>query len=428
MSGDRPVLRREIGAVGVAALTLNIVMGSGLFVIPATMGTLGVWAPVTIAMCGLIMGAVTLAFAEASSRVPRAGGVYGIVQVALGPVAASVVGGMIWLSGTLAAAGILAAAIDQVTPFLPALGTPVIRTLAIMITCAAFTIIPLRGARQSALASEVTTAIKIAPLLLFVALAVVAPAAPPAPAAPVTAGIAAPLLILGIYLYAGVESGMVMNGEVRDPVRTLPRALLGALVVYGVLAIALQLAAGHLLGGALTGSRAPLVAGAARMNGWLPAVMSGAAVFSMLGSSSGLATAMPRVVFAMSRDGLLPGAFGRVHPGRSTPDLAIIVQGVLVAILASVGEFTPLTVAASLASMAVYVIGCGAALVLRRRNVTEDGAVVAWRATPVAAVIGIVANLLIIAGAPFAQSGALMAAMVVFAGLAIVRRPREATS
>jgi amino acid transporter len=130
----------------------------------------------------------------------------------------------------------------------------------------------------------------------------------------------------------------------------------------------------------------------------------------------------------MSRDGLLPGAFGRVHPGRSTPDLAIIVQGVLVAILASVGEFTPLTVAASLASMAVYVIGCGAALVLRRRNVTEDGAVVAWRATPVAAVIGIVANLLIIAGAPFAQSGALMAAMVVFAGLAIVRRPREATS
>lgn len=431
MSGERPTLRREIGAVGVAALTLNIVMGSGLFVIPAAMGALGAWAPVAIALCGLIMGAVTLVFAEASSRVPRAGGVYGIVQVALGPIAAAVVGGMIWLSGTLAGAGILAAAIDQVTPFLPALGTPIVRTLTIFIACAAFTIIPMRGARQSALASQVTTAIKIAPLLLFIVLACFAPAAPPAAAAPVTAGIAAPLLILGIYLYAGVESGMVMNGEVRDPVRTLPRGLLGALLVYGVLAITLQLVAGHLLGGALPGSRAPLVAGAALLNGWLPAVMSSAAVFSMLGSASGIATAMPRMVFALSRDGLLPRVFSRVHSVRSTPDVAIIAQGVLVAILASVGEFTPLTVAASLASMAVYVLGCGAALVLRRRSVAEDRAVVAWRATPVAAVIGIVANLLIIAGAPLAQSGALLTAMAVFACVAMLRgarRPHEARS
>jgi basic amino acid/polyamine antiporter, APA family len=421
VSTDRETLRREIGARGVAAMTLSIVMGSGLFVIPAAMGVLGPIAPVAILLCGLVMGAVTLAFAEASRRVPRAGGVYGIVRVALGPIAASVVGGMIWLSGTLAAAGILAAAVDQITPFSALLRTPALRTLVIVLACVAFTIPPLRGAKQSAKASEVTIAIKILPLLLFVTLAAFSPASPAAPSPSLTVSGVAPLLILGIYLFAGVESGMMMNGEVRDPVRTLPRGLLGALLVYSLLALAIQLAAGRALGTALSASHAPLIDGAARLSTWAPGVIGSAAVFSMLGSASGLAATSPRIMFAMARDGLLPSVLGRVHPVRRTPDHAIVSHALLVAVLASIGEFTPLTVAASLASMAVYVVGCLAVLVLRRRGVAENAAVVSWKLTPASAVTGIVANLLIIVGAPVKQGIALGIATLVFVGMAMAR-------
>ena len=415
--GDAP-LTREIGAPGVAALTLNIVMGSGLFVIPAAMGALGGWAPVAIALCALVLGAVTLAFAEASSRVPRAGGVYGIVRVALGPVAAAVVGGMIWLSGTLAAAGILAAAMDQLTPFAPALRSSVVRAMGIVVACIVFSVIALRGARQSARASEVTMAVKLVPLVLFCVVVALSPAAPAATTPPLDIATAAPLLILGVYLFAGVESGMVMNGEVRDPVRTLPRGLLGALVAYSLLAITIQVCAGRALGADLAASRAPLIDGAARANAWLPAVMGSAAVFSMLGSAAGLATANPRIIFALASDGLMPRMLARVHPTRRTPHVAIIAHGMLVALLACLGEFKPLTVAASLASMAVYVLGCGSALVLRQRGVAESGQVVAWRLTPVAAVVGVVANLAIIAGATAQQGLALGSASLLFAGIA----------
>ena len=414
-------LRREIGALGVAALTINIIMGSGLFVIPAAMGVLGAWAPAAIALCALVMGAVTLCFAEASSRVPRAGGIYGVVQAALGPAAGAVVGGMIWLSSTLAAAGILAAAIDQIVPFVPWMGSGGGRPVVIAAICGFFMWIPMRGARQSALASEVTTAIKIVPLVLFVALVALLPAAPAAPTPVLDLKVAAPLLILGIYLCAGVESGTVMNGEVRDPVRALPTGLFGTLLAYSGLAIAIQLAAGHALGASLSSSKAPLVDAAVRIGPWLPPVMAAAAIISMLGSAAGLASANPRMIFALSRDGLMPGPLARLHPVRRTPNLAIAAHGILVAVLASSGEFKPLAVAASLASMAVYVLGCVAALVLRRRGVAEAGRVTEWRLTPAAAAVAIVANLAIILSASRAEIVALAVAALVFAGVATVR-------
>ncbi|MBL8961282.1 MAG: APC family permease [Gemmatimonadetes bacterium] len=418
-------LRREIGALGVGALTINIIMGSGLFVIPAAMGALGAWAPAAIGLCAVVMLAVTLCLTEASSRVPRVGGIYGVVQVALGPAAGGVVGGMLWLSGTLAASGILAAAIDQVTPFVPWLGTAVGRPIAIIVTCLAFMWIPLRGARQSAVASEVTMAFKLAPLLLFCLLVAFLPAAPAAEARGLDLQVAAPLLILGMYLCAGVESGTVMNGEVRDPVRTLPAGLGGALVLYCALAVAIQLAAGHALGASLAGSRAPLVEGAARVGTWLPPVMATGAIVSMLGSAAGLASAMPRVMFALARDGLLPGALAGLHPQRKTPHVAIVTHGVLVAGLATAGQFTPLTIASSLASMALYVLGCIAALELRRRGVAEAGQVLAWRVTPVAAVVAILANLGIILSASRERIVALALASLLFAGLATLRASRR---
>ncbi len=422
---ERPELRRDIGALGIAALTINIIMGSGLFVIPAAMGVLGGWAPGAIAVCALVMGAVTLCFAEASSRLPRAGGIYGVVRTALGPAAGAVVGGMIWLSATLAASGILAAAIDQITPFLPWLGHAVGRTAVIVAVCAFFMWIPMRGARQSALASEVTTAIKIGPLVLFIVLVAMLPAAPAAPTAPLEVQVVGPLLILGIYLCAGVESGIVMNGEVRDPVRTLPLGLFGALLAYSALAVAIQMAAGHALGGTLAASKAPLVDAARRVGTWFPPVMAAAAVVSMLGSAAGLASATPRMIFALSRDGLMPGALARLHPVRRTPNTAIVGHAVLVALLASSGEFKPLTIAASLASMAVYVLGCAAALVLRRRGVAEAGRVTEWRLTPVAAAVAIVANLAIILSASWPAIAALVVSALVFAAVAMVRSGRS---
>jgi amino acid transporter len=219
---------------------------------------------------------------------------------------------------------------------------------------------------------------------------------------------------------------MVMNGEVRDPVRALPRGLGGALVVYSALAVAVQLAAARALGADLSASRAPLVDAAMRLAPSLAPVMAAGAIIAMLGSAAGLASTSPRMMYALAQDGLMPRLLARLHPVRRTPNTGIVVHGIIVAALSITGEFTPLTIAASLASMAVYVLGCIAALALRRRGVAEAGQVVAWRLTPIAAVIGIGANLAIILGAPREKSLALLVASLVFAGIATVRARAEA--
>ena len=419
-----PVLRREIGVLGVAATTINIVMGLGLFVLPAPIGALGGYAPAAIVLCAFIMGAVALTFAEASSRVPATGGAYGFVAHALGPIAATVTGGLILVSGTLAGGAILAAAIDQLRPFAPWAGAGAGRAALIVALCTAFAWNALRGAGASARSVELTMALKLAPLLLFLALAAtLAPAPTPMTVAP-TLATAAPVLVLGIYLFAGLESGMVMNGEVRDPVRTIPRGLFLAIGLFTLLAVAIQIVAGRALGAALPGSTAPLVAAAARVNGWLPVVIAAGAVVSMLGCAAGLAIANPRTIYAFAEDGLLPSVLGRIEPRRATPWVAIVLTAALFAVLAITGDFTKLAVASSLASMAVYVLGAVAFFVLRRRGVALAGPVVGWRLTPVAAAIAIAANVAIIAGATTTERTALGVETLAFVALALVRRWR----
>jgi amino acid transporter len=178
------VLKREIGPLGVGATTINIVMGSGLFVIPATLGIVGGWAPAIIVVCALVMAAVTLCFAEASSRVPTAGGAYGFVGEALGPTAATIVGGQIWVSGTFAGAGILSAAAAQLAPFSPTVGTGTGRVLLLLSACTIFALIAMRGAKESARAVELTMILKLAPLILLIVVLAASPAAPSRPLPP----------------------------------------------------------------------------------------------------------------------------------------------------------------------------------------------------------------------------------------------------
>ncbi|WP_397583630.1 APC family permease [Sphingorhabdus sp.] len=424
---DQNSLRREVGPLGVAATTINIVMGSGLFIIPATLGAVGGWAPVVIIACGIVMAAVTLCFAESSSRVPTVGGAYGFVGEALGPTAASIVGGQIWVSATFAGGAILSAAMAQVAPLAPMLGTGIGRAIVILSICTAFAAIARLGAWESARAVEVTIVLKIAPLLLFVAIVAFAQAAPPTLPQAFDLTRTAPLLVIGIYLFAGLESAMGINGEVRDPTRSLPIGLFAAIGIFAALAISIQFVAQHALGAALPTSAAPLVEAGNRANCWLGPVMAATAIVSMLGCVFGLAINTPRTIFALARDGMLPAILGRIDPKRETPVPAILLNATIFAVLAISGEFGPLATIATLASMSVYVLGCIATLVLRRRGVATAGPVIAWPITPLAAIVGIVANIAIIASSQTSEILGLLGSIILFALLAwFARRPVRA--
>ncbi len=116
-------LRRGIGTFGLAAATVNAVIGAGIFSLPAGMArAAGPYALIAYLLCALAMAAVVLCFAEAGSRVPTSGGPYGYVEAAFGPLPAFVMGVLLWLSAVLASGGIAAGLADALARFVPSLG------------------------------------------------------------------------------------------------------------------------------------------------------------------------------------------------------------------------------------------------------------------------------------------------------------------
>lgn len=420
-------LVRAIGTWGLAASVVNGVVGAGIFTLPATVALeAGPAAPLAYLVTALVMAAITLCFAEAGSRVPTSGGVYGTVDAAFGPAAGFVAGNLLLISDVLASGGIAALLADTAGNVLPGLTAGPARTLFILAVFAGLAAANLLRVGQTARLITWATAIKLLPLLFFLVLGATlahqaAPPAPPAPA--VTLPGFGRALILTLFAFCGMESTLSASGEVRNPHVTVPRALFLAMAAVVCLYVLIQLTAQHLLAGALPHSTAPLADAAARA-GPLPRAILLAGGFlsalvwmasSMLGSS--------RLIFAFSRDGRLPTLFGRLTPTTHVPAAAILLFTAAAAAMAISGSFLELVILSALAVVAIYSLACAAAVVLHRRGTSRAGAPLNLRALPVAAAIGLTGmGAMLVAARPLelVALAAVIAASLL--GYAITRR------
>jgi APA family basic amino acid/polyamine antiporter len=386
-------LVRSIGPVALTATFIGVLMGSGIFTLPGPMAAaVGSYAPLAYLACAIAVGSVLICFAEACSRVPAAGGPQAFVEVAFGPYWGFLTGAFNWASGLLGVAGVAAAAADALGTAIPALAGGPVRNLALVGWFAILALINLRGVGFAARVVALVTSIKLVPLALFVGVGIwfIAPGNLTLPL--ISGGSSADIgraAILGIFMFTGVETALAISGEVRDPARTIPRAVIAALAIYASLCIAVQIVAQGLLGAALAGAVAPLPQAMALVSAPLGAIVAAGAVISMLGYTAGDSIGSPRMLFAMARDGFLPRALGRVHPRSHSPWVASFTHAALCAGLAVSGSFTALATVATLACVMVYFIGCAAALRLRARGVATAGTPVRIPALSLIAAIGI---------------------------------------
>jgi amino acid transporter len=182
--------------------------------------------------------------------------------------------------------------------------------------------------------------------------------------------------IVLIFAFVGLEVALVPSGEIRDPARTVPRAVFSALAITTTLYLSIQLVAQGLLGPSMpTYAAAPLAEAAGRVLGGAGRllVLLGATV-SMFGYVSGDMLGSPRAVYAFARDGVLPAVLARVHPRFHTPYVAIVVYATLVASVAVSSSFTQLAVLANVAALTLYLTCVAAAYDLQRRDVRAGGA------------------------------------------------------
>ena len=388
-------LVRGIGPWALTGAFVGILLGSGIFNVPAPMAAaVGAWAPLAYLACGMAVGAVLLCFAEGASRVPTSGGVAGFIGAAFGPYWGFLTGVLNWAAAVTAAGGIAAAITDVLGTVVPAFAAGPVRALTLVAWFAGLAALNIAGVGLAARIVAIATSIKLVPIALFIGVGVwfIDPGNLVLPAAAGHADIGR-AAILGIFLYTGIEASMAVSGEVQDPSRTSPRAISAAVTGYAALCVAVQLVAQGLLGAALPLSVAPLADAIGTVAPTLRLVLVAGAVVSMAGWTASDALSSPRMLFAMARDGFLPATIGRLHPRNATPWVASLVHAGIAAALAVSGSFAGLAILATLIVIIVYVVGCAAAVTLRRRDVAMAGTPVRIPALPAFAIIGSAAML-----------------------------------
>ena len=371
-------LTRAIGVLGLSAAIFNTTVGGGIFRLPGVVTELmGAAAPWVYVICALAIGLVVLTFAEAGSRVSMTGGPYAYVEMVFGPYAGFMSGVLLWLLSTTALASVASAYAGFIGALIPALSAPLPRALVLAATFALLAGVNVRGVKQGTQLITAVSVAKLLPLLVLVAVGALAvsPANLVAESAPAAATFARTATIL-FFAFMGIESALVPSGEIKEPSRTVPRAIAIAMIGVTVLYISIQLVSQGVLGvEALAAAKtAPLAAVAERLMG-SPGrllLLIGAAI-STFGYMSGMTLATPRALFAFARDGFLPRQLASVHPSFHTPWLAIVLQSVVCCALAVRNEFEALAVLANLSALLLYAMCAVAAWELRRRGVQNEG-------------------------------------------------------
>lgn len=376
--GDRrePLLR-FIGTLGLAAAIVNVTIGGGIFRLPSSVaGSLGAAAPLAYVVCAVAMGLIVWCMADAGRRVPLTGGPYAYVGSAFGPYAGYVSGVLLWMIGSFAAAAVSTVFASSVGLLVPALGGGAREMLVLSAALTFWTLINVRGVKLGSRLNSAATVAKLVPLVLLATagLFYVDPSNLAWPNAPAAADVARTSLLL-VFAFAGIEVALVPTGEVRDPARTVPRAIALAMIAITLLYVLLQVVSQGVLGNALAGATvSPLAdAAGASLGGWARALLLVGAAVSMFGYLGGMTLSMPRILYAFARDGFLPRALARVDPASHAPTAAIVAQSLVTLALALSGTFETLAILANVSALALY-FGCALAAWQLRRQAAPAGA------------------------------------------------------
>ena len=380
MTGDARAadaqLVRVIGPRELTASIVNVTVASSIFVMPGAVAAgLGAAAPAAYLVCATLMVFIALCFAAAGSRVSLSGGLYAYIEVAFGGFAGFMGGFLYWSTACLSVASVATAFTGSAAVLWPAFGGGLGRTLLLVVLFAALAVVNVRGIKPGIRLIEVVTAAKLIPLLVLVGVGVWSLHTEFLLAPVPTVSQVGQVSIMLIFAFVGVEVALTPSGEIRDPARTVPRAVLSALAIATLIYLAVQTVAQGVLGPELPGYRdAPLAETAGRVMGDAGRLflLIGGTV-SIFGYVAGDMLGTPRALLALARDGSLPRSLATVHPRYRTPATAIVTYAVVVAALAISSSFERLVIMANVSALLLYLLCVGASYELQRRDIRMSG-------------------------------------------------------
>ncbi|QYC43594.1 putative amino acid permease YhdG [Nonomuraea coxensis DSM 45129] len=398
-------LRKRLTALDLTVFGIGVIIGTGIFVLTGQVAkeTAGPAVALSFVVAGVVCGLAALCYAEFASTIPVAGSAYTFAFATLGEFPAWVIGWDLILELALAAAvvavgwaGYFASMLESIGIPLPAAiaGDEAVVNLPAVIIVAILTAVLVAGIKLSSRVNLILVITKVAVVLVvivaglfFVKAANYTPFIPDPVSTPGVEGVKAPLFqvlfgitpvafgVLGIFsaaaivffAFIGFDIVATAAEETIEPQKDVPRGIFGSLAICTVLYVAVSLVVVGMQNYTRLSTSAPLSdAFIAVGQDWLATIIS-------LGALAGLTTVVlvlllgqTRVLFAMSRDGLVPRTLSRVHPRFGTPAKLTVVIGVVTMALAGFVSFGELAELVNIGTLFAFVVVSIGVWVLRR--------------------------------------------------------------
>jgi basic amino acid/polyamine antiporter, APA family len=425
-------LRRAISRRMLLFFIIGDVLGAGIYALVGEVGGRvggAIWAAFALAMLLALLTA--FAYAELVTKYPRAAGAALYVHKAWRiPFLTFLVAFAVMCSG-LASAATLGRAFggDYLSEFV-SVPTALVGVLFIVV----LSLVNFRGIGESVKLNVGFTLIELVGLLLVVVIGaafLLGGEGEPSRALEFAGGESVPLAIMagaGLAFFAliGFEDSVNVAEETQDPVRNYPPALFGGLIAAGIIYLLVTVIASMAVPtGRLAESSGPLLEvvqlGPLAMS---TDVFSAIALFALANGALINLIMASRLVYGMSREGILPGIFGRVHEGRRTPWVAIVFTASVAMALVLTGDLSDLADTTVVLLLLVFTAVNVAVLVLRRDGVGHDH----FRAPTILPIIGAIVSLAMLTtkeGDIFLRALALLALGVVLWAITWVTHGRH---
>ncbi len=380
--GDKG-LKRVLGTSGLLLMGVGAIIGAGIFILTGIASALyaGPGIILSFVIAGVACLFTALCYAEFASMIPVAGSAYTYSYATLGELFAWIIGWDLILEYLLIVAAVAVGWSGYIVNIFTSLGLNLppqlinppgidggIINIPAVVIIAGITWLLIRGAKQSSQVNTVIVVIKLAVILLFITIGVnyIHPANyhPFLPYG--WTGVFKGAAII-FFAYIGFDAITTAAEEVKNPKKTFPIAILGSLIISSILYIAVS--------GVLNGifpyytykeTAAPVAFALANLGiQWANIVIS---IGALCGITSVLLVSFfgqSRVFFAMSRDGLLPEFFSRLHKDFRTPTNGIIVVGIVGSLIAAFLPITELAQLVNIGTLAAFIIVSAAVIILR---------------------------------------------------------------
>jgi len=377
-------LKRAVGAADLTALGIGAIIGTGIFVVVgAGVAEAGPGVILAFVLAGITCFFSALSYAELSSSIPVSGSAYTYAYATLGEIVAWIIGWDLILEYGVAVAAVAVGWGANLNEFLEntfsyalpvsIAGPPgeggVVNIPAVLIV-SAITFLLIRGVRESARANSIMVVIKLAVLLFFIVVA-----ATVFDAGNITTNFA-PNGVDGIvtaaslifFAYIGFDAISTGGEEARNPARDLPLAIIGALGACTLIYIlTATTAVGALPAAELAESDAPLAEAMDSGAGidWAASLLAFGALVAITSVILSVLYGQTRIMFAMSRDGLVPRRLARVNPRTGTPVLLTLVFGLGIAIIAALVPLQEIVELVNIGTLFAFVLVNVGVIVLR---------------------------------------------------------------